>query len=128
MNNSADMLILNGIDFLEKSLGEFKEQPKYSIIHFAISVEILLKARLAIEHWSLIVNKEPNKKKYDLGDFVSVNLDETVKRLRNVVGENISEAEYSSFKKLQHIEIELFISIIVMSTLIVEALKMMLNP
>lgn len=94
------MLILNGIDFLEKSLGEFKEQPKYSIIHFAISVEILLKARLAIEHWSLIVNKEPNKKKYDLGDFVSVNLDETVKRLRNVVGENISEAEYSSFKKI----------------------------
>ncbi|NOI02359.1 hypothetical protein F0241_14795 [Vibrio kanaloae] len=100
MNKSSDMLILNGIDFLEKSLSEFKEQPKYSIIHFAISVEILLKARLAIEHWSLIVNKDPNKKKYDLGDFVSVNLDETVKRLRNVVGENISEAEYNSFKKI----------------------------
>ncbi|NRF25490.1 hypothetical protein HRJ45_12260 [Vibrio coralliilyticus] len=100
MTNTADKLISNGIDFLERSLNEFKDKPKYSIIHFAIAIEILLKARLAYEHWSLVVAKDPNKKKFESGDFVSVNLDETIKRLKDVVGENISDAERGAFKKV----------------------------
>ena len=90
----------NAIDFLEKSLEEFKESPKYSILHFAIAVEILLKARLAAEHWSLVVQKNANKSNYLKGDFQSVSLDEAVKRIRDIVGEHISETEFRSFKNL----------------------------
>lgn len=46
-------LIENAIDFIEKSLEEFETNLKYSIIHFAIGVELILKARLMNEHWSL---------------------------------------------------------------------------
>lgn len=100
MKKSNEDLFENAIDFLEKSLGEFKESPKYSVLHFAIAVEILLKARLAIEHWSLVVQKNANKTSYIKGDFQSVNLDEAVKRLREIVGEHISEAEFKSFQRL----------------------------
>ena len=100
MKESNQAIFENGIDFLEKSLEEFKGSPKYSILHFAVAVEILLKARLALEHWSLVVTKNAHKANYIKGEFISVNLDETVKRLRDIVGENISDAEYKSFKKI----------------------------
>ena len=100
MKDSNQAIFDNAIDFLEKSLEEFKDSPKYSILHFAIAVEILLKARLAIEHWSLVVQKNANKTNYLKGDFKSVNLDEAVKRLRDIVGEHVSEAEHQSFKKI----------------------------
>lgn len=100
MKESNQEIFENAIDFLEKSLDEFKESPKYSVLHFAIAVEILLKARLAIEHWSLVVQKNANKANYLKGDFQSVNLDESVTRLRDIVGEHISDAEFRSFKKL----------------------------
>lgn len=100
MKESNKAIFENAIDFLEKSLEEFKESPKYSVLHFAIAVEILLKSRLAIEHWSLVVQKNANITNYLKGDFQSVNLDEAVKRLRDIVGEHISEAEFRSFKNL----------------------------
>lgn len=90
----------NGIDFLEKSLEEFKESPKFSVLHFAVAVEILLKARLVQEHWSLVVQQNANKTKYIKGDFQSVSLDEAVKRLKEIVGEHISDIELKSFKKM----------------------------
>lgn len=93
-------LLENAIDFLEKSLEEFKTFPKYSVLHFAIAVEIFLKARLVEEHWSLVVDKNADRDRYLKGDFVSVNLDEAIKRLKSIVGENISESESQSFKKL----------------------------
>jgi hypothetical protein len=59
MPNSAeiakvlDALITNGLDFVEKSAGELKDEPKFSIGHFATGLELLLKARLFVEHWAL---------------------------------------------------------------------------
>jgi len=100
MQKSSQAIFENAIDFLEKSLEEFKDSPKYSILHFAIAIEILLKARLSLEHWSLVVLKNPNKSNYLKGNFVSVNLDEAVRRLRDIAGENITDLELKSFKKL----------------------------
>jgi len=48
-----DALIGNGLDFLEKSAGELKAEPKFSIGHFATGLELMLKARLFAEHWAL---------------------------------------------------------------------------
>jgi hypothetical protein len=51
-----DRLVANAIDFLRRAINEFKKDPKYSIIHFSAAVELLLKARLMAEHWSLVVS------------------------------------------------------------------------
>ncbi len=49
-------LVENGLDFLEKSSNELETEQKYSIIHFSTGLELLLKARLFAEHWSLIAD------------------------------------------------------------------------
>ncbi|WP_155893959.1 hypothetical protein [Cystobacter fuscus] len=46
-------LVVNGLEFIERSAGELEEDPKFSIAHFATGLELLLKARLFAEHWSL---------------------------------------------------------------------------
>ncbi len=52
-----DALVKNGLDFLRRSTAEVKKDPGISIAHFAIGLELILKARLFHEHWSLISEK-----------------------------------------------------------------------
>ena len=47
-------LTKNGIDFIRRSARELESEPKFSAAHFAIGLELLLKARLFSEHWTLI--------------------------------------------------------------------------
>ena len=61
-------LLDNAFDYLEKSAKEFDSDPKYSVINFFSSVELFLKARLACEHWSLIVADEIVLSKFLDGD------------------------------------------------------------
>ncbi|MBN1293095.1 MAG: hypothetical protein JXB48_14745, partial [Candidatus Latescibacteria bacterium] len=58
-NNQLNKLIENAFDFFERSLDEFEDNPKYSVIHFYAAVELFLKARLMAEHWSLVVLRDP---------------------------------------------------------------------
>jgi len=70
-----ELLVKNAIDFMQKSLKDLDlgdEYLKYSVINFYTSVELFLKARLLKEHWSLIVDKDADKNKFDAGDFVSI--------------------------------------------------------
>jgi hypothetical protein len=55
-----DSVVDNAIDFLRQALDELETKPKYSVIHFCASIELFLKARLMLEHWSLI-SEEPQK-------------------------------------------------------------------
>jgi hypothetical protein len=48
-----EALVVNGLEFIERSAEELEEEPKFSIAHFATGLELLLKARLFAEHWSL---------------------------------------------------------------------------
>ena len=48
-------LVRNAIDFLKKSVDELEGSPKYSVIHFCSAIELFLKARLLVEHWTLII-------------------------------------------------------------------------
>lgn len=95
-------LASNAFDFLERGIAEFDASPKYSVIHFCASVEMLLKARLMNEHWSLIVSKpeQANLAKFMAGDFASVTLDEARARIRDVAGEDIGDDAYASFRAL----------------------------
>jgi len=93
-------LLKNAISFLEKSLHEFKENSKFSLLHFTISVELFLKARLIQEHWSLIVHKAPNLRKFKQGDFISINLSEAICYLDEVLLSPISEDAKKAFERL----------------------------
>lgn len=96
-------LVNNGVDFLKHSVSQFKESPKYSVISFYSAIEIFLKARLMLEHWTLVVAK-PEKadvRKFKAGDFKSVTLEEAVGRLEKVIGQKLSKDEFASFNGIR---------------------------
>lgn len=95
-----DRLVENAFDFLGRSIGELKNSPKFSVIHFHAAVELFLKARLMAEHWSLVVSKrqEPDWKKFVAGDFHSVSLDEAASRLDAAVQSALTENELRAFR------------------------------
>lgn len=97
-----DSLVKNAFDFLEKAIAEFDAAPKYSVIHFCSAVEMLLKARLLQEHWSLIVSKPDQAQigKFQSGDFISVNLEDCKNRLKAIAGEDIPDEAFRSFREL----------------------------
>ena len=95
-------LLESGIDFLRSSLDELQHKPKLSIIHFAFGLELLFKARLMAEHWSLIL-QDPGSSSISQvadGEFLSVSLDEALRRLQNITMTPISESAKSSFKSV----------------------------
>ncbi len=95
-------LVENAMDFLSRSIDEFKEYPKYSLIHFHTAVELFLKSRLMAEHWTLVVSKrgDPDWEKFIVGNFKSVTLSEAVDRLNKIVRSGFSGREIETFKKL----------------------------
>lgn len=97
-----DSLTRNAFDFLGRGISEFDTAPKYSVIHFCAAVEMLLKARLMKEHWSLIVSKpeQANLAKFMDGDFASVTMEEARARIRNIAGEEIADDAFNSFRTL----------------------------
>ena len=98
-----ESLVRNAIDFMKTSLLELKDRPKYSVINFCSAVEIFFKARLLLEHWSLVVAKPENAmlQSFQQGKFTSVTLDQAVARLKNVAGERFSAESQKAFKALR---------------------------
>lgn len=95
-------LTRNAFDFLKRGIDEFDQAPKYSVIHFCAAVEMLLKARLMKEHWSLVVSKpeQASLAKFMAGDFMSVTMDEARARIRDIVGEEVADDAFNSFRTL----------------------------
>ena len=98
-----DSLVLNAFDFLRRAVRELEKSPKYSVIHFFNSIELLLKARLLKEHWALVVSKteKANLEAFRKGEFVSVTFDECLNRIRNIANEPIAGHEEESFRQLR---------------------------
>jgi hypothetical protein len=103
MKAASDMksLVENALEFLDKAIGEIESSPKHSIINFYSAVELLLKARLLHEHWSLVVTKDPDRQRFESGDFVSVNFDEACVRLRKIVQSPISDSAVRNFDTIR---------------------------
>ncbi len=93
-------LVLNAIDFSNRSVRELSKSPKYSMIHFAAAVELFLKARLLREHWSLIVRRpqEASLTRFQSGQFQSVTMEEAIDRLRNIANAPISNRAAKAFR------------------------------
>ena len=92
-------LVNNAFDFLTKSAAEFDNDIKYSIIHFCVAVENILKAELLHNDWRLIFRKSENASwdNFITGDFQSVSLGETITRLREIAQKDIPEEAETCF-------------------------------
>lgn len=98
---SVDDLVANATDFLKSATADLTKRPKHSVIAFYSAVELILKARLMAEHWTLVVSKNADKSNFAKGDFVSVNFDEACLRLQNVVGSPLPDTARSIFNSLR---------------------------
>ncbi|MER7683750.1 hypothetical protein [Streptomyces sp. NPDC097610] len=75
---------------------------KYSVLHLQAATEVLLKARLVREHWSLVF-KDPGRAtlaKFKSGKFESCTLTSTIERLENVAQVPIMDADRKAIEKL----------------------------
>lgn len=95
-------LVGNAIDFLGKSISELQQSPKYSVINLHAAIELLLKARLMAEHWSLNVSprKEPDRAEFQHGKFISVMLEEAAKRLEKIAQSGLSGKQMDVFRSV----------------------------
>ncbi|MFJ3637537.1 hypothetical protein [Streptomyces sp. NPDC090112] len=102
--------VRNGMDYLLSTVTHLTEgqQPpgdrdlKYAVLHLHAATEVLLKARLVREHWSLVFSdlRKATKHKFHDGDFVSVTVDATMDRLRDIVGIDIGQANRGAINEL----------------------------
>jgi hypothetical protein len=92
-------LLENALDFLLEAVERFDEadprQIKYAVLNAASAVELVLKARLADEHWTLIF-RDPAKatrEQYESRRFSSADLDAVMERLKNVCALHLPKHE-----------------------------------
>jgi len=84
VGNALDYLLLAG----EMAKQDTPRMLKHAIATLADGLELLLKARLEDQHWSLLFKNidEADRKKFDAGDFQSVTFEQAVQRLRGISG------------------------------------------
>lgn len=99
-NDMFERLVENAFDFLDMSVSDIEQRPKYSIIHFHAALELILKARLMHEHWTLVIsdNQKPDWNKFTSGNFQSVSLSTATERLDKVVQSGLTKQELQAFK------------------------------
>lgn len=89
--NGIDYLV-SVVDHLHPDTGGSPRDIKYAVLHLQAAVEVLLKARLVREHWSLVF-RDPGTathKKFLQASFDSCTTSTAVMRLRNIAGLTIS--------------------------------------
>lgn len=94
-----DSLVDNAFDFLTRAVDEFQDAPKYSVIHFVSSVELLLKAKLIKQKLSLVLSEPYDiaPDKFLAGDFKSASLKDCCKRIEINQGKGIDKDTYDCF-------------------------------
>ncbi|MGW3627801.1 hypothetical protein [Streptomyces sp. NPDC000880] len=75
---------------------------KYAVLHLQAATEVLLKARLIGEHWSLVYRRvgDADLGKFKRGDFESCNTDETIDRLTKIAQVEIPARSREAIRKL----------------------------
>ncbi|MEW2417555.1 hypothetical protein AB0953_28090 [Streptomyces sp. NPDC046866] len=90
----------NGVDYLQSVVEHLtaEQQPgprhlKYAVLHLQAAAEVLLKARLQREHWSLVF-ADPGlatRRTFEAGAFNSCGIKETIARLKDIARVNIDD-------------------------------------
>ena len=76
---------------------------KEAVLHLANGIELLVKARLALEHWSLIFANidRASTDKVQGANFTSVGFETAIRRLEGIVRVPISESDISHINNLR---------------------------
>lgn len=115
-------LIENSFDYLENSIkyskGTENRTWKYALLNLASAIELMMKALLEQEHWSLLFEdiKKANKDILAQGDFKSANFETAIERIKSIVGISFSTTEEKYIEKIRqkrnritHFSVELHI-------------------
>lgn len=102
--------VRNGLDYLVTALEHLSagaappdnQRLKYAVLHLQAATEVLLKARLVEEHWSLVFDNPgtANRKKYEEGDFESCSMTAALDRLKCIVGVKVHDKQDKAIKSL----------------------------
>ncbi len=105
-------VIDNGLDFIGRAsedltnldLPEY-QQLKYSTVELYEGIELLMKARLMQEHWSLVLRDVDHYKReaFEKGDFLSVNYETARERLANLCDVEIERQADQAFDALRRL-------------------------
>ncbi|QOV33094.1 hypothetical protein IM697_22755 [Streptomyces ferrugineus] len=104
-------LITNGLDYLIDVADRLTADPaglpdaralKYAVLHLQAATEVLLKARLQDEHWTLVFKKPETATRtaFDNADFESCTTDEAFTRLTQITGLDLPDKALAAVKKL----------------------------
>lgn len=95
-------VVNNAILFLKSSIEHLDTSPRNAVIDLYTAIELLFKARLMKEHWSLIITRPEEAKitSFENGDFHSVYLEQSEKRLKNICGEKFKKEAMDNFKAI----------------------------
>ena len=100
-------LLANGIDFIlgaaERAKIGAPRDLKYAMLHLVDGVELLVKARLEQEHWTLLFVQvdKASQEKLRSGDFKSVDFEQAYRRLRDIVGVEIDAPVWKHLNDLR---------------------------
>ncbi|MFG2585875.1 hypothetical protein [Streptomyces malaysiensis] len=75
---------------------------KYAVLHLHAAAEVLLKARLQQEHWSLVFDdpRKATRKAFESGNFQSCGITDTVTRLNEIAGVPLTATAQKALKSL----------------------------
>jgi hypothetical protein len=86
----SQSLLSNAQDFIlsaiEQANSTASNNWKYAILNLATGIELVLKARVALEHWTLLFDKVDNTsiEKLKSGDFNSATFAQVINRLEKI--------------------------------------------
>ncbi|MFI6375145.1 hypothetical protein [Streptomyces sp. NPDC050546] len=102
--------VRNGMDYLDRAVAGLTEgttppsdrELKYAVLHLQAATEVLLKARLIGEHWSLVFKRiaDADFEKFKDGDFESCGTDDAIDRLSKIARVEIPEKARQAITKL----------------------------
>lgn len=110
-NAAADIswaVVENGLDFLEHAVAEMADEPadnKHAAIHLFGAIEVLIKARLIREHWTLACLKADGATlvAFKNGDLATVDGMQGLKRLEGSAGLAISKQQTQNVEAVRRL-------------------------
>lgn len=102
---SAETLARHGLDFIESSVqrlsaDDSEQQSREAVVILAVGIELVLKARLLSEHWSLVFKDINTARESNLmdGTLQSAGPEECLNRIRHICEDKVTPATESRFK------------------------------
>ena len=118
MDYETNNLLENGICFISQSINHLhnaekirdeerdesiNRELKYSILHLHAGISIILKEKLAREHWALLFQNidKASLKDFRSGNFTGISFDKCIDRLKEISSLGIRKEEKSILKQLK---------------------------